>query len=360
MPPSSGESEKAGLNERVWPIRDDLILPGARGMTTLARLTQSTCLMMQRFLLMLFSMGASQILSAQETLTADHYRLWSTSTQSEITLDDLVSDMAEADVLLFGEEHNDSVAHFLQMEIFRLMHQKYGSRVALSMEMFDRDVQPVMEEYLSGAIQERHFRKDARVWSNYRDYRPLVEYARDNGLAVICANAASRYTNLAGRMGQEALRSLPAARKAYFAPVPYRRAQGDYLAKLESFMGGHTPSAPDSTKNSSPPPAVHGGFDLVNAQSLWDATMAWSIARYRKSGKNKSGKILHLNGRFHSDEYFGVAAQLRHYAPRTRILVLSAGSDPSFPQINWDEFRHLGDYILITDPEVPRTFESGQ
>ncbi|MCO6484177.1 MAG: ChaN family lipoprotein [Saprospiraceae bacterium] len=315
---------------------------------------------MWRFSFLLFALAAGFTLPAQESLTTDHYRLWSVSRQAEITLDDLVSDMEKADVLLFGEEHNDSVAHYLQMEVFRLMHQKYGSRVALSMEMFERDVQTVMDEYLSGAIQERHFRKDARVWSNYRDYRPLVEYARDNGLAVICANAASRYTNLAGRMGQEALRSLPAARKAFFAPIPYRRAEGDYLAKLQSFMGGHTPSAPDSSKSSSPPRAVHGGFDLVNAQSLWDATMAWSIAKYRKTGKNKSGKILHLNGRFHSDEHFGVAAQLRHYAPRTRILVLSAGSDPSFPQINWDEFRHLGDYILITDPNVPRTFESGQ
>src|SRR5690606_24593464 len=122
----------------------------------------------------------------------------------------------------------DSVVHFLQERLFELLHQSYGSKTALSLEMFDRDVQLVMNEYLSGAIREKHFNKDARIWSNYRNYKPMVEYAKKNKLEVVCANAASRYTNLAGREGQKALSALSKESHKNFAPIPYDTASGAY------------------------------------------------------------------------------------------------------------------------------------
>ena len=88
----------------------------------------------------------------------------------------------------FGEEHNDSVTHYLEQTMLRLLYSKFNDKLTLSMEMFDRDVQTVMDEYLSGAIREKNFTKDARVWSNYRDYKPMVEFAKEKGLHVICAN----------------------------------------------------------------------------------------------------------------------------------------------------------------------------
>ena len=71
------------------------------------------------------------------------------------------------------------MTRYLEYKIFILLYEKYGSRVALSMEMFDRDVQPVMNEYLQGFIREKNFKKDSRSWSNYRDYRPMVEFAKE-------------------------------------------------------------------------------------------------------------------------------------------------------------------------------------
>jgi uncharacterized iron-regulated protein len=287
-------------------------------------------------------------------LSDKNYRIYSVKLGKEITPDSIVSDMKNYDVLFYGEEHNDSVTHYLEKTIFEKMNAHYGNKLALSMEMFERDVQPVMNEYLKGFLRERSFTKDARVWSNYRDYRPMVELAKDKHLDVVCANAAGRYSNLAGRKGQGALKELPAESKPFFAPLPYDTAQGKYYEKLME-MSGHSMAPKNDTAKVKAPPMGMGSFNLVMAQSLWDATMAYSISEYRKKQPQK--KIMQVNGRFHSDEGFAVATQLKKYSPKTRILIISSGSDADFPTIDWSKYKQNGDYIIVTDPKVPRTYE---
>ncbi len=292
-------------------------------------------------------------------ITEKNYRIYSTKLGKEVTLNEIVEEMKNYDVLFYGEEHNDSVTHYLENKIFELMHGKYNSSMALSMEMFDRDVQIVMNEYLSGSIREKNFNKDARIWSNYRDYKPMVEYAKKNKLDVICANAPSRYTNLAGRKGQKALMELSADAKKFFAPLPYDTASGKYYDKLMG-LTKHEPAPPvtvtDTAKKAPAiPPMGMGGFNLVMGQSLWDATMAYSISEYLK--KNAGKKVMQVNGRFHSDEGFAVVTQLKKYSPKTKSLIISTGSDDAFPNIDWNTHKQNGDYIIITDPAVPRTYK---
>ena len=287
-------------------------------------------------------------------LTEKNYKIYSAKLNKEVSLNDVVEDMKNYNVLFFGEEHNDSVGHYLESTLFDMLYKKYGNSMALSMEMFDRDVQPVMNEYLGGFIREKNFSKDARVWNNYRDYKPMVELAKANKLDVICANAPSRYTNLAGRKGQKALMELPAASKKYFATLPYDTATGKYYEKLQE-MSGHGLSKNDTSKVKAPPMGGMGSFNLIMAQSLWDATMAYSIAEYLKVNKLK--KVMQVNGRFHSDEGFAIVTQLKKQNPALKVLILSTGSDESFPNIDWSKQKHLGDYIIITDPTVPKTFK---
>ena len=298
-----------------------------------------------------------------QNISENNYKIYSVKLQKEVSINTIISDMANYDVLFYGEQHNDSVTHYLEKTIFEMMYAQFNSNLALSMEMFDRDVQPVMNEYLAGFIREKNFKKDARVWSNYNDYRPMVEFAKEKKLNVICANSASRYTNLAGRKGESELMKLPKESKLNFAPLPYDTATGAYHEKLWE-MSGHslTPTAPttaitttDTAKVPAPPMMMMGNFNLVVAQSLWDAPMAYSIAEYRKKSPDK--KIMQVNGRFHSDEGFAVVTQLKKYSPKTKALIISTGSDDTFPNIDWSQFKNLGDYIIITDPKVPVTYE---
>ncbi len=294
-------------------------------------------------------------ISANSQVTEKNYRIYSTQLAKEVTLDDIARDMAAYDVLFFGEEHNDSAAHYLEAAMLEALYRQYGSAVTLSMEMFDRDVQVIVNEYLSGALREKSFIKDSRAWKNYRDYRPMVEFAKEKHLDLLCANAPSRYTNLAGRKGQSALMELSDESKKYFAPLPYDTAEGKYYEKLMSVT--HDTPAPNDTAKNQPVVPPTNSFSMVMGQSLWDATMAYSITGYL--GEHSVNKIFQVNGRFHSDERFAVVTQLKKYSPNTKVLIISCGSDNSFStgKIDWNKFSQLGDYIIITDPKLPKTFD---
>jgi len=275
---------------------------------------------------------------SQDSLSA-HYKIYSTARQKIVTVDDVVSDMAKADVLFFGEEHNDSTGHYLEYALFKKLAEKYPGKVALSMEMFETDCQTVLDEYLAGLIREKNFVTDARAWPNYKDYRPLIELAKESHIPVIAANAPARYTNMANRLGLGSLQQLSAIGKSYLPPLPIDTATGAYYDKFLQIMGGHGGTT---------------GMQMYQAQNLWDATMGWSIARFFKA--HPGYKILQLNGDFHSEEKLGAAAQLKKYLPQIRILNIAAYADESFDNPDWSKFSKNGDYIILTDPKLPKTY----
>ena len=57
-----------------------------------------------------------------------HYKIYDTRSKQLITVDKIAADMATADVLFFGEIHDDSVCHYLENKIFRALYEKYNSR----------------------------------------------------------------------------------------------------------------------------------------------------------------------------------------------------------------------------------------
>jgi uncharacterized iron-regulated protein len=285
-------------------------------------------------------------------VTEKNYKIYSVKDGKEVTLTQIAEDMKDYDVLFYGEEHNDSVTHYLENKMLEELYYKYNSSVTLSMEMFERDVQTVMNEYLKDFVREKNFKKDARVWGNYKDYRPMVEFAKSSKLDVVCANAPGRYTSLASRKGQSALMQLSDDAKKFFAPLPYDTATGKYYEKLMSTMHD-TSSVLDTSKTKMPP--MPPGYSFIMGQSLWDATMAYSISEYLK--KNPGQKVYQVNGRFHSDEKFAIVEQLKKYSPDAKVLVISSGAEDSFPNIDWNKFKHFGDYIIVTDPKVPKSYK---
>ncbi|KQN35198.1 hypothetical protein ASE92_11295 [Pedobacter sp. Leaf41] len=267
-----------------------------------------------------------------------HYKVYDVKKQKVIPLDELITDMHQADVLFFGEEHNDSIGHILEFTIFKKLAEQFPEKTALSLEMFHTDVQPVVDEYLADLISEKNFIKEGRAWSNYKDYKPLIEYAKTNKLAVIAGNAATRYSNAVTKNGLTVLSGFPKSSLSNLPPLPIDTATGRYLEKFTELLGGHS----------------MGSMKVYQTQNFWDATMAWSIAKFAKA--NKGIKILQLNGRFHSDEKLGTLAKLQKYAPTLKILNISSFSDENFENPNWEKHKNLGDYIIITDPKVKRSF----
>lgn len=269
-----------------------------------------------------------------------HYKIYDTRTKQITTVDKIAEDFQTADVLFFGEEHNDSAGHYLEEVILKALYQRYGNQLTLSMEMFETDCQLILDEYLVGHINEDRFLKDVRPWNNYKDYRPAVEFARQNKMPVIAANPPRRYVNMVSRKGMNSLDSLSQSAKKFLPPLPYDTASGRYREKFMEFMRGGSPG----TSNA----------QIYYSQNLWDAGMSYSIYHYLK--KNKKKKIFHLVGRFHCDEKLGTLAQLQKRKSSLRILNISCFSDASFRNPDWEKFSHLGDYVIMTDPELKKTY----
>jgi len=268
-----------------------------------------------------------------------NYKIYNTTTQKPATIDDIISDMAKADVLFYGEEHNDSIGHTVELALLTKLNEKYAGKAALSLEMFETDTQPILNEYLQGLIREKNLISDARAWPNYKDYRPLVELAKASKLPVIAANAPSRYTNRVTRLGLKSLAQLDASARAYLPPLPVDTATGPYYNKFIEIMGGH---------------AGMGGMQIYQSQNLWDATMAWSIAQYLKS--HNGSKLIQVNGGFHSEDQLGAVAQLKKYAPAARVINVAAYASEQFDQVDWSKYSKSNTYIIITDGRLRKSF----
>ncbi|RWY53721.1 ChaN family lipoprotein [Mucilaginibacter gilvus] len=290
---------------------------------------------------MKFTVIAFMLLSPFTALCQDpmaaYYKVYNTAKNTPATIDDVVNDMAKADVLFFGEEHNDSTGHYLEALIFKKLIEKYPAKMALSMEMFQTDCQTVLNEYLAGFIREKNLISEGRAWKNYKDYRAMVESAKDNHLPVIAANAPTRYTNMVTRVGLGDLQKLDATAKSWLPPLPIDTATGRYYEKFGEIMGGHA-----------------GPMKIYQSQNLWDATMGYSIAKFYKA--NKGSKIFQVNGGFHSEEKLGTVAQLKKYAPNIKVINIQAYADDSFESPDWSKFSKFGDYIILTDPKLAKTF----
>ncbi len=279
-------------------------------------------------------------ISINAQASADTYRVY-TSTGEPASISQIINQIGEYDVVFLGENHDDSVGHALQTELFGGAVKKYGSqrKVKLSLEMFERDVQIVVDEYLNDHITEKKFLSDSRPWGNYKtDYRPMVELAKEKNLPVIAANPPRRYVNMVSRMGRGSLDSLSDQAKTYLPPLPYPKASKAYGEKFRSLMGAS-------------PEAMMGLENILDSQTLWDAGMADSIAKHLE----EKSLIVHLNGSFHTESRLGTVEQLLGYKPSTKILVVTLRYDADFKNFDPAKHKGLGDFVVLTDASQPRS-----
>jgi len=181
----------------------------------------------------------ARVIAAADTIVAvtpDNYRIYK-SDGTPATFADIVAALKKTDVVFVGEQHDDPVSHHIEKLVLEAMYDVHGDATALSMEMFSRDVQYIVDEYLAGLITKSHFQQSSSPWSNYEtDYKPLVEFAKEKGLSVIAANAPRRYANRVTREGRASLMSLSDRALEFVAPQPYGAASEKYTAQWNKVM----------------------------------------------------------------------------------------------------------------------------
>ncbi|MDW8289037.1 MAG: ChaN family lipoprotein, partial [Flammeovirgaceae bacterium] len=107
----------------------------------------------------------------------------------KVTYQELLKKASQADVVLFGELHNNPICHWLELELAKDLWQEKKGNLVLGAEMFEADIQLVLNEFLSGKIKENHLETEGKVWINYKtDYSPLVNFAKTKQIPFIATN----------------------------------------------------------------------------------------------------------------------------------------------------------------------------
>ncbi|WP_158134052.1 ChaN family lipoprotein [Vibrio navarrensis] len=258
------------------------------------------------FSLLLAAMMLGGCATSPSTRSLNHfydYQLNSPQGQA-LSLQNLPSELLTADVILVGEWHTHPGIHRFQTD---LLHTLSSLRsVALSMEQFTRDKQPVINQYLAGEIGEQPLISEGNAWPNYEsDYRPLVELAKRQGLDVIAANAPKAIVRCIGRQGIGYLDKLDETERHYLA-AEINTADSLYKDK---FMASMHHGQPEQTERQ------------YAAQITWDETMAESIVNYRKA--HPQTQIVHIAGKFHTEGGLGTANSILRRAPELKVVVIT-------------------------------------
>ena len=248
----------------------------------------------------------------------------------------LAAAAARADIVFLGEQHDDPGTHRMELALLEAVARR-RPQVILSLEMFERDVQPALDQYLSGAMSEAAFLRVSRPWPNYAsDYRPLVEFARAHGWHIVAADIPRRMASGVATGGLESITTLHDSTRMWAAADFSCNPDGDYFKRFTAAMGGH--------------PMGNGAMptldNMYRAQCVKDETMAESIARASRDGHG--ALVIQYNGDFHSDFGEGTVARTRRRLPRADIVVISAVPVPSLDSIRPTAWRKQADWILFT------------
>lgn len=238
-----------------------------------------------------------------------------------------------SDCILFGEYHDNPIAHWLQLE---LTNEMLSTNLVLGFEMFESDQQRILDLYVSGEIDEKQFRDSCRLWPNYEtDYKPLVDLAKNKNLTCVATNVKRKYASLLFKKGRTALDTLPEAEKKRFAPLDFKIDSTLSQYREIRKMGGH-----------------EMGGNMMESQAFKDATMAMHILKCL----NTNFQFIHFNGSFHSDYHQGILwyIQQTEVGKKKKILTISTVTQAEIDKLD-KEHLDKADFIICVPENMTKT-----
>lgn len=261
---------------------------------------------------------------------------------SQVDYETMIKALDTVDVVLFGEIHNNAMAHWLELQVVKSLFAR-DTHLILGAEMFEADDQLVINEYLAGMIEDRHLEAEAKVWNNYQtDYKPLLTFAKEHDLRFIATSMPRRYASMVARQGVGFLDSLSETALSYIAPLPVTvNMELSGYQHMLGMMGGNNSNE-------------HGGLraeNMVKAQSLKDATMAHFISQ----AQQQEGKFVHFNGAYHSNNFEGIYWYLKGDKPNLRIATLSSLEFEDIQSLP-ESAQNMADFIIAIPKDMAKTY----
>ncbi len=261
-----------------------------------------------------------------------------TSEGKEVTFEKMSKSLQKADVVLFGELHNNSIAHYFQVKVAKSLHADKSKKLIIGAEMFERDQAEILQNYVKGKIDETAFEKEARLWNNYKtDYKPLLNFAKENNINYVATNVPRRYASLVYKKGVEALDTLSVEEKSWIAPLPfpYDKNLPGYVKMMEMFKDSN-----------------HANANFPKSQAIKDATMA----HFLLTESQPNSIFLHLNGSYHSDNFEGIAWYINQYNKDKKIQTISVVEQVDVKKMEKEHLKKAT-FIIVVDADMPKSYE---
>jgi uncharacterized iron-regulated protein len=252
----------------------------------------------------------------------------------------MLKKLATADIVFFGELHNNTMSHWMEYELAHDLAELKQGKIVFGAEMFEADQQLIVDEYLKGMVSKKNFVAQARLWPNHStDYAPVLNLAKEKGIRFIATNVPRRYASYVNKNGLEKLKELSQEAKQYIAPLPVKYDPNvACYAKMTKMMAGM-------------PGARHGASHIAQAQAIKDATMAHFILKNWKEGQ----LFFHFNGNYHSDNHEGIVWWIKQQKPELNILTISTMEQSKVDSISKEDLG-LADYLFVVDEDITKTY----
>ncbi len=254
----------------------------------------------------------------------------------KVSYDKFLNALEGADIILFGEIHDNALCHWLELQILKSLEANKKGKIVVGGEFFEADDQIIIDEYLKGYFSLSNFKDEAKTWNNFEQaYLPIIQFSKEKNLPFIATNIPRRYASMVAKKGVDSLQLLQREAFKWMVPLPF---------EIDKNLPGY------KQLNES---AVHGhGFSLpfmVEAQAIKDATMAHFI------NLNRADKIFfHINGSYHSDGYEGIYWYLKRKNPSSKIITISSREQKDLVTLN-KENLNIADFIICFPEDMIRT-----
>jgi len=232
-------------------------------------------------------------------------------TKSQKTFADIIAQLLDFKVIYVGEGHTNYEDHLLQLEIIRALYDR-DPRLAVGMEMFTRETQSVIDQYLAGEMDEKAFLKEShyfKTWRfDYRLYRDIINFAKHNHIPIIALNLEKDIVSQVFKNGGP--NSL-ADEDAGLLPADRKLDEPGYRERIGAAFMMHAG------------PVQNGDFNsFLQAQALWDETMAETIAEYME--KHPDERMVVIAGQGHVDRNNAIPPRVGRRLPVAQTVVLNS------------------------------------
>jgi len=199
-------------------------------------------------------------------------------------------------VLYVGEIHNRFGHHENQLKIIEQAFRLHPD-LAIGFEMFDRDVQPFLDEWVAGKRNEIDFIRKSRYFESwgfdYRLYRPIFLFAKEHRIPMIGLNINRE---IVSKIGKNGLASLSESDRR-MVPDAIDLSSQHYRSELRKSFQMHSFADDRFFEN------------FFAAQVVRDETMADTIHSFL--GNHRETNLVVLAGNGHLAYRYGIPDRLQ-------------------------------------------------